>query len=628
MSPQTRLTEPHPDSLLIELAGPGPALPPPAEPAVVPDRADQLDRLDAGRLTVVALLNCFVREVAGPRGQTRADGSRLRITLPATGLLLRAGLRRLSQAEPSLTGEVEEWAGRPGWLPLTWNQLAHRVDAELAGPGGEPGPGLIHEISASHAFIAAVLQRRARSDQPGPEPEPAQGRDGGNNWLGFLASEQSLIAGHRFHPAPKARSGAPGEALTYAPEIGAGFRLRWLAAPAESVVQHETRPGAAALFDHDHDAVAVPDGYLALPVHPWQYRILLRTAALPDALATGRLIDLGELGRPVRPTSSVRTVARADDRGFLKLSLAVQITNCLRLNPPHEIEAAVIADGALQPLRGELAELWPGTVVLAEPASRTVDLGSADPRGELAAGLGVIARQSLMVELRAGVLPVPAAALVEPVPVPVVSAVLDPLTTDRDALVAWWDSYLGRLLPPVLHAFLAHGVVFEAHLQNVVVGLGDRDGGRPGSGSTVRQLVLRDLEGVKLVGPRHAGLLAQVPPKVADHLSYSADRGWDRVAYCLFVNNVSGLLSALADRAPSAERVLWDRVRTTVRSFRRDHGDAPQLRDVLAGHPLPAKTNLLTRRNRNADQDSGYVPVGLPIGTSASPIGPRAGTSR
>jgi siderophore synthetase component len=86
------------------------------------------------------------------------------------------------------------------------------------------------------------------------------------------------------------------------------------------------------------------------------------------------------------------------------------------------------------------------------------------------------------------------------------------------------------------------------------------------------------------------------------------------VAYCLFVNHLSSILGVLADRDPGAERLLWSRVRSAVQTFARDHGDAPQLRDVLAGVPVPAKTNLLTRWRRNTDRDSGYVPVALPLG--------------
>jgi siderophore synthetase component len=92
------------------------------------------------------------------------------------------------------------------------------------------------------------------------------------------------------------------------------------------------------------------------------------------------------------------------------------------------------------------------------------------------------------------------------------------------------------------------------------------------------------------------------------------------VAYCLFVNHISGLLGVLADRDPGAERLLWSRVRCAVKVFAREHGDAPQLRAVLAGVPLPAKTNLLTRWRRDTDRNSGYVPVSLPLGPNQGDV--------
>jgi siderophore synthetase component len=554
--------------------------------------------LSAGRLTALALLNCLIREVAVPRGLVDTDASWVRIRLPATGRTLRAALRRPSRSEPRLTGQVEHWDDDAlGWRPLDWAELANWVDAELTGPSGVLSPELIAEVTASHAFLAEILRLRTISDHQS---------EGADRIADYLTSEQSLLAGHRFHPAPKARSGPMTEAVHYAPEARTAFRLRYLAVPAELIQQYEVFPGAADTFDQLLDCA--PSGHRLLPVHPWQYRILSRGTALPAALASGRLVQLGELGNPVRPTSSVRTVAHTDGTGFLKLSLGVQITNCLRVNPIHEIQAAVIVSRELEPLRAELAKLFPGTLVLAEPASRTVDLGSIDATGELATGLGVIAREGLAGVLPGKVQPLLAAALVEPVPTAPITAVLDLLSRDRQRLIDWWDGYLARLLPPVPYAFLAHGVVFEAHLQNVVVGLAESDA-RP------EQVVLRDLEGVKLVGPRHGELLAGLPPQVREHLGYSASRGWDRVAYCLFVNNVSSVLSMLTDLDPGVEGSLWSRVRSTVQAFRTDHGDAPQLRDILTGMPLPAKTNLLTRWHRTADRDSGYVPVQLPIVT-------------
>jgi siderophore synthetase component len=141
------------------------------------------------------------------------------------------------------------------------------------------------------------------------------------------------------------------------------------------------------------------------------------------------------------------------------------------------------------------------------------------------------------------------------------------------------------------------------------------------------QAVLRDLEGVKLVGSWHSDDLAALPFRVRDHLDYSPERAWDRVAYCLFVNHLSGVLGVLADHDPGAERLLWSRIRSAIEDFRRDHGDAPQLRDVLAGVPLPAKANLRTRWGRDHDRNSGYVPVALPLGPPIGGSGAVSGTS-
>jgi siderophore synthetase component len=555
----------------------------------------------ADDLTALALLNCVIREVAGPGGRVRADGRHVLIELPRTGRILRAAVRRPALGEPRLTGRVEHADG-PGWSALPWDQVAAAVDAELGSAAGPNGSAFTAEIAASHAFITEVLRRRAPGRLASAYPI---------GYADYLDSEQSLIAGHRFHPAPKARSGSAAEALRYAPETWSAFRLRYLAVPEDLLWQEEARPGGTSWLDRllaESSGGPPPPGHRLLPLHPWQHAILSRGPALPAALAAGRLVDLGEIGRSMRPTSSVRTVDTGG-AGFLKLSLAVQITNCLRVNPQHELAAAVTVSRLLEPVAAELAKLFPGTVVLAEPAVRTVQLGEpADPAGlsGLSDQLGVIAREGLTEQLDDGVRPLLAAALAEPWPDPSVAALLDRLGADRDQLIAWWDGYLALLLPPVLHSFLAHDVVFEAHLQNVVIGLSPA--GMP------QQLVLRDLEGVKLIESRYRGELAALPLRVRDHLAYTPQQGWDRVAYCLFVNHISGVLGALADRDPAAERLLWSRVRSAVKAFEADHGQAPQLRAILAGVPLPAKTNLLTRWRRDADRNSGYVPVSLPLG--------------
>lgn len=553
----------------------------PIDPVSLEARADSV--------TSIALLNCLAREIALPAGDLRPDGTDwVEIRLSGTGVNLRARLLRpmvnvsRGTSEPRFTGEVRR-AG-PAGPALGWRELLTLVDAELRSVTGGTAGSLTAQIESSHSLLRTTLRRRALPVQVGPDHGAV-----------FLELEQSLVVGHRHHPAPKARSGPADEVRRYAPELGAGFLLRRLAVRAE-LVREIGSPGAGTLpSETDEEQRGVPGGYRALLLHPWQFEILSRGDVLPAALAQRRAIDLGPSGSLVRPTSSVRTVAVGD--GFVKLSLSVRITNCLRINPWHEVQAAVLLTGLLEPLRLDLARRFAGTVVLREFSGVTADLGPG-----LADQLGSIGREGLAGHLHPDLLPVPAAALTEPWPHPVVDGLLARVTADHSRLVDWWGRYLRLLLAPVLYAYARHGVVFEAHLQNVVMAL-DRDG-------LPTQLVLRDLEGVKLIRERRSADLLGLPEQVRAHVATSERRGWDRVGYCLLVNHVGGLLTALADRAPDAEPALWaelDRELARIEPF-------PELEAVLAGGPVPAKTNLLTRWQAAADRDSTYVQLFLPLG--------------
>jgi siderophore synthetase component len=175
-----------------------------------------------------------------------------------------------------------------------------------------------------------------------------------------------------------------------------------------------------------------------------------------------------------------------------------------------------------------------------------------------------------------------------------------------DHALAWWDAYVRRLVPPVLHVFREHGVVLEPHLQNVVMAV-DADG-------MPAQAIFRDLEGTKLVGDRHARTLAALPARVGAALAYDAERGWNRVVYCLFVNHLAEIAATIATSDPRLEDRLWQLARHRLLAYARRYGTDGRLRGLLAGVPLPAKTNLLTRWARAADRRAGSIPVPNPLG--------------
>jgi siderophore synthetase component len=519
------------------------------------------------------LLNCYVREVADEQAQL-TDGH-LYLRLPGVDQRLRIEVRRRSLAGAHrFTGPVWCWRGGE-WSELDWREVADVIAAELTMATGMSNDEFAAQVAGSHEVTETTLhQRFSVSDDR------------------YLASEQSLLLGHRFHPTPKARSAPIGQWQDYAPETGSRFPLRYLAVRAD-LVREDTVPGGdLAALDRLRPT---PSGYRLLPVHPWQYDLLRHNATLTAALRDGDVLDLGTGGPVFTPTSSVRTLHGQD--GFLKFSLNVRITNCVRKNAAHELASAVALTGLLDTELADLPVRFPGCRLLREPGYRTVDVGDR----ELFEGFGVIVRDGLSGYLRPGVTALLAGAVADEYPLS--TAHVSHLAGDHP--LDWWRAYLRLLLPPVLAAFFDHGVVLEPHLQNVLVGVN-------GDGMPV-QMLFRDMEGTKLLAEHHAGTLAALPPDVAGPLTYSAEQGWRRVAYCLLVNHVAEVVAALADLRPELEPELWALVRDELAGRRGRHGPPAELRAILAGAPVPAKANLLARWQRANDRHAGYVPLALPL---------------
>jgi siderophore synthetase component len=523
--------------------------------------------VSADHVVAHTLLNCFVREVAGPERQAKLVDGLLHLRLPRLDRRLRIAVRRSSLAGAHrFTGPVAEHRGG-AWIELDWQDVAGAIAAELTMATGVVNDEFTGQVAASHDVTETALRQRfpAVSDR-------------------YLESEQSLLLGHRFHPTPKSRSTAGGDWADYAPETGSRLELRYLAVRADRVREDSVSRDDLAALDRLRP---VPTGYRLLPVHPWQFDLLRHNANLRTALRDGTLLDLGGGGPLFTPTSSVRTLHGQDS--FLKFSLNVRITNCVRKNAAYELSSAVALTRLL-----DNADI-PGCRVLREPAYRTVDVGDQ----ELFEGFGVIVREGLEGRLRPGVTALLAAAVADEYPLS--DAHVSRLVA-ADGVLDWWRAYLRLLVPPVLSTYFDHGVVLEPHLQNVLVGV-------DGTGMPA-QMLFRDLEGTKLLAAHHTATLAALPPEVAGPMTYTAEQGWRRVAYCLLVNHVAEVVAALADLRPDAEADLWALVRDELAAF---PGQPTELRAILAGGPVPAKANLLARWQRSADKQAGYLPIVLPL---------------
>lgn len=518
---------------------------------------ERMDRVDlkppaaaVGRLAdayaAAPLLNCLLREVADPL--PGAPGQRPVHRLPGTGRLLRVRPGR-RPADPEVFA-----AG--AWHRVGHPELVKLVAEELRRHTGLPGGDLPAEMIDSREAVAALLAARARTTPP---DDPYQ------------RSEQSLITGHPYHPAPKARGGGPVASwLPYAPEAHARFPLVLLGVREDQVAEEGDTRALDALG-------SAPPGYRLLPAHPWQLDLVAHTLA--PAFADGRLVRLGTTPFDTWPTAAIRTVYEPRADLFLKFSLDVRITNDIRRLWRHDLLrlrrtdtaagrafAAMRASAATGASAGTGASAATGMSAawLADRGHRTASFAYEE--------LAVVVRDGLRDHLLPGAVPLLAAGLAEGFDGSPLAGTADP--------AAWWEAYLAQVVPPALTAFDTHGVVLEAHLQNTLVAV-------DASGSPV-QALFRDAEGVKL--------LPDVPRAA----------GWERLVYCLIVNHLMEIAGALAERHRGYDP--WPAARRALARH-----DLPEIPALLGSPTLPGKTNLLLRWTGADGADARYLPLRNPL---------------
>ncbi|MFD6291348.1 IucA/IucC family protein [Streptomyces sp. NPDC060205] len=516
---------------------------------------------------------------------------------------------------------------------------------ETAAPGATPG-----EVSTYVASMTAAGSRASVDDGDlvgrvadslrrtvvfiaDRRQNPADGPDL------FLSAEQSLLLGHPLHPTPKSREGlSVAENLLYSPELRGSFALHWMAvAPSvlatDSAWTERGRPVPAEQLTSRlaGSGLQLPEGYAALPMHPWQLREVHRRPETAQLLSAGLLRDLGPHGSPWHPTSSVRTLYRSGAPAMLKLSLGLRITNSRRENLRKEFHRGVEVHRLL---RAGLAEQWqaahPGFDIVRDPAWLAVN----EPDGTPVTGLDVMIRHNPFaptddVSCIAG--------LVSPRPgsthtgqrhpeqprsatrsrlTEIVTRLAGRTGRPRGAVAAeWFLRYLEYVVRPVLWLDSEAGIALEAHQQNTLLLL-DADGWPRGGR-------YRDNQGYYFRESRRAELDKRLPG-IGEHSdTFVSDAVTDeRFAYYLAINNVLGLIGAFGSQRLADERLLlaaFRRFLTNVAS-----GPARLLRTTLPSLLLDSpvlrcKANLLTRLHGldelvgPVDTQSVYVTIANPL---------------
>ncbi|MFI9808094.1 IucA/IucC family protein [Streptomyces sp. NPDC052301] len=602
-----------------------------------PDPLEDPDpRTAAEAAAVENLLRCWVRET----DLTAPTTGSLCIPLPASGTSLvvpvrywsptgwhRFGPPRLAEA-PDTAPPVDavtlaalltrETAGGTG---SAVSSAAHTSDPAATGDGGDLVARVADSLRRTVTFI------RDRRAHPADTPDL------------FLSTEQALLLGHPLHPTPKSREGlTETESRLFSPEVRGSFPLHWLAVAPRLLATDSawTERGRAVPAGHLTRRLAetelpLPDGYTALPMHPWQARELLLREPVAALLDAGHLRDLGPLGPAWHPTSSVRTVHRSGAPAMLKLSLGLRITNSRRENLRKELRRGVEVHRLL---RTGLCKRWqaahPGFDIVRDPAWLAVD----GPDGLPVPGLDVMIRHNPFtptddVGCVAGLVsprPVP----LEPAGSPATHPPAWPMRSRLAQLVArlaartgrpvgavaaeWFLRYLEQVVRPVLWLDSEAGIALEAHQQNTLLLLDSE--GWPTGGR------YRDNQGYYFRESRRADLDALLPGIGERSDTFVADEVTDeRFTYYLAVNNVLGLIGAFGSERLADERLLLAAFRRFLGNLA--SGPAP-LRSTLPGRLLDSpvlrcKANLLTRLHGldelvgPVDTQSVYVTIANPL---------------
>ncbi|MGW1132037.1 IucA/IucC family protein [Streptomyces griseoluteus] len=591
--------------------------------------ADPLEAADphtaAQAAAVENLLRCWVRET----GLAAPDDGTLCLPLPASGAALVTPVRHWSPTGWHRFGPPR-LAGAPEHAPsvdavtlaaLLTRESPGRTDPlHPQGPAPADGADLVARVADSQRRTATFLDDRRARPEDGPDL--------------FLSAEQALLLGHPLHPTPKSREElTDAEARQYAPELRGSFPLHWMAvAPSllasDSAWTERGRPLPAdqLLRRLAGTDLPLPDGYSALPLHPWQARDVRHRPPVAALLDSGLLRDLGPLGSPWHPTSSVRTVHRSGSPAMLKLSLGLRITNSRRENLRKELHRGVEVHRLL---RAGLSKQWqaahPGFDIVRDPAWLAVDA----PDGLPVPGLDVMIRHNPFAPSDdIGCV----AGLVSPRPDFGSSPATGPqglrsrlarlvarlaARTGRpvDAVAAeWFLRYLEQVVRPVLWLDGEAGIALEAHQQNTLLRL-DQDGW-PAGGR------YRDNQGYYFRESRRGELDAWLPG-IGEHSdTFVSDEVTDeRFAYYLAINNVFGLIGAFGSQRLADEHLLL----AAFRRFLTAAASGPAaLRSSLPGNLLDSpvlrcKANLLTRLHGldelvgPVDTQSVYITIANPL---------------
>lgn len=400
----------------------------------------------------------------------------------------------------------------------------------------------------------------------------------------FRELESAIVEGHLYHPSFKSRTGfSLVDHQAYGPEVGAQFKLQWLAIakpcvraalPCDEATFWSNELGRGTYAQLTARLKSVGGGwagYCLVPIHPWQL------ATLRDRLrsAAGRreILELGSAGDFYQASQSVRTLLNVSDptKPNIKLPLDIVCTSTHRnLRPPFVCTAPTLSNW-LQSLverdpflsaHHRITMLREYAAILYEPGPTG---GDWQPQGQTL--IGTVLRESVESKLQPGhsAIPFTALMLMEGDGRPFIADWLHVHGTEQ-----WLDQLLAVMLIPIWHLLVHHGLAFESHAQNLIL---IHVGGWP------QQIVLRDFhEDTEYVTdylsrPELEPDFARVEPSfvaMPDDDGYrmaSTEALRELFMDTVYVYNLAELSFVLAQHCDFEEARFWNLVRSHLRRY-------------------------------------------------------------
>ncbi|TDM02410.1 IucA/IucC family protein [Macrococcus carouselicus] len=368
---------------------------------------------------------------------------------------------------------------------------------------------------------------------------------------GFLKGEQLCVTGHNIHPCAKIRMDMPfSSVIQYSPEYNQAYQLNWLLV-AEALLYADLEPALyQQLVQFSGYKEHVPQGYVLVPVHPYQFDHVI-PAVYSEEIAAGQIVPLKRKGGWVKSTSSFRTVCPLDSNyPVIKLPIDVQMTSTKRSISNRTVMNAKKLSRYIAAIYEEDSELN----AISRPVYELGGMTMRSPSVDKQRNLSFLLRENISPSLLSEELYC-ANCLFEEINGRA-SIIKQLLAESGRSPIDWFERYVELLNTVVLKMMTVYGIGLEAHLQNISMAFAD---GFPS------RIFFRDWGGIRIDQSRTPNLLLEEGLTTAD-----TEAMYEKVQNTWISNHLTELVQFFMTLGYSEEK-LWHIVRQNIARFYSTH---------------------------------------------------------